>query len=82
MYDLIESVGPIEENTAKGLFKQCLNGINYIHSRGFYHRDIKLENFFVMEDGTVKLGDFGSLARIRKTFEDGESDGCWGSEIY
>ena len=31
----------------------------YCHSKGVIHRDIKPENLLVMEDGTVKLGDFG-----------------------
>lgn len=39
--------------------------VAFIHSRGILHRDIKAENFFVGEDGTVKLGDFGESSFIR-----------------
>ncbi len=47
----------------KCIMKQALQGIDYVHSRHFLHRDIKTANILLDSFGTVKLADFG-LARI------------------
>ncbi|KAA6397823.1 MAG: putative Serine/threonine-protein kinase Nek6, partial [Streblomastix strix] len=44
------------------LFAQIILALEFIHSKGVIHRDIKPENIFIMEDETIRLGDFG-LAR-------------------
>lgn len=41
-------------------------GINGAHSRGIIHRDIKLDNFFVDEYDTYKIGDF-NVAKMSDT---------------
>ncbi|KAL2269401.1 hypothetical protein VTJ83DRAFT_1585 [Remersonia thermophila] len=41
------------------LFKQLVNGINYLHSNGIAHRDIKLENLLITKDSRLKITDFG-----------------------
>ena len=40
--------------------------VNHLHSLGIIHRDIKLENVMVKNDGHVVLGDF-DLAVDRKS---------------
>ncbi len=42
---------------------QLCTGLHYAHEQGIVHRDVKPGNIWLMEDGTVKLLDFG-IAKI------------------
>lgn len=44
---------------------QICRVLQYIHSRGFIHYDVKPRNVRVMADGTVKLMDFGLVGEVR-----------------
>lgn len=41
------------------LFKQLIQGINYLHTHGIAHRDVKLENLLLTKDSKLKITDFG-----------------------
>ncbi|KKA29036.1 hypothetical protein TD95_002182 [Thielaviopsis punctulata] len=47
----------------KDMSKQMFEGLDYLHSRGVLHRDIKAANILVSKEGVLKLADFG-LARF------------------
>jgi serine/threonine-protein kinase len=46
-----------EEVVAIG--QQLCAGLQHAHERGIVHRDLKPSNLMVLEDGTIKLTDFG-----------------------
>jgi len=48
---------PIEQ--ALGIAKAICRGLDFAHSKGIIHRDIKPGNIWLSADGTAKIGDFG-----------------------
>ncbi len=48
------------------VMSQLLDALEYSHKNGVVHRDIKPSNIMLLEDGTVKVTDFG-IARIESS---------------
>lgn len=56
--DALREFGPFSEHTIRKYTKDILQGLSFLHSRRFVHRDIKPTNLLIHK-GTVKLADFG-----------------------
>ncbi|CAI4725978.1 AEL_collapsed_G0046490.mRNA.1.CDS.1 [Saccharomyces cerevisiae] len=65
-------------------FKQILTGVQYLHSIGLAHRDLKLDNCVINEKGIVKLIDFGAAVVFSYPFSKNlvEASGIVGSDPY
>ena len=59
LFDYVANSGPFSEPICKYYFKQMLKGIHYLHSKGFSHRDLKLENILIDKNYDIKIVDFG-----------------------
>jgi len=55
----MEDLPPLTLDDKLDIVAQLCNGLGYAHSQGVVHRDVKPANVFLLEDGTVKLLDFG-----------------------
>jgi serine/threonine protein kinase len=42
---------------------QVASGASFIHGKGFVHRDLKPSNVFKRADGSLVIGDFGSVVK-------------------
>ena len=56
---LIAESGPLPLTTALDLLAQAADALHAAHVAGVVHRDVKPGNLLVLDDGTLKVTDFG-----------------------
>ncbi|KAL5556994.1 hypothetical protein UlMin_039230 [Ulmus minor] len=51
--------GRLPESEIRRYTRSVLRGISFVHSRGFVHCDVKLQNILLFDNGVAKIADFG-----------------------
>jgi 5'-AMP-activated protein kinase catalytic alpha subunit len=82
LLDKISCNGKLEESQSRKYFQQLIDAVGYCHSRGVYHRDLKLENVLLDAKGNVKISDFGLSALPQHCRADGLLHTTCGSPNY
>eukprot|EP00927_Polykrikos_kofoidii_P039274 TRINITY_DN33697_c0_g1_i1.p1 TRINITY_DN33697_c0_g1~~TRINITY_DN33697_c0_g1_i1.p1 ORF type:complete len:908 (-),score=158.98 TRINITY_DN33697_c0_g1_i1:181-2904(-) len=69
--DTRQGGGGFEEPNARQFFRQMLFATSYLHAHRIVHRDIKTENFLLLDEGCsgdegqlIKLCDFGTAVQL------------------
>ncbi|KAI3423734.1 uncharacterized protein J3R85_010728 [Psidium guajava] len=74
--------GRLREDAARMYFQQLISAIDFCHSRGVYHRDLKAGDMLLDGDGNLKVADFGLSARAEHLRQDGLlSHDVWGPAL-
>jgi hypothetical protein len=70
LQDRVRREGPLPVAQAASVGSQAALGLQYLHSAGLVHRDVKPANLLLDEHGTLKILDFG-LSRFMNEDADG-----------
>lgn len=49
---------------ARAYFRMLLDGLEFMHNKGYCHLDVKLDNAMLAQNGGIKLVDFGFSSRF------------------
>ena len=63
LYKVFQAEKRFKEEVVKFYAAQMIIAIGYLHLKGIVHRDLKLENILIDQDGYIKIIDYG-LAKM------------------
>ncbi|MBQ8782228.1 MAG: Stk1 family PASTA domain-containing Ser/Thr kinase [Clostridia bacterium] len=79
--EYIEQQEVINQKEAVYFVMQILRALQHAHDKGVVHRDIKPQNIMLLENGTIRVTDFG-IARFSRSETRTLSDSTIGSVHY
>lgn len=79
--EYIEQQGVVNWKEAVHFVGQILAALQHAHDKGIVHQDIKPQNIMLLQDGTIKVTDFG-IARFSRNDSNVTSENAIGSVHY
>lgn len=68
LQSVVENEGPLPPDQIRSILVQAGRALDFCHSQGFLHRDIKLQNMMLEAGGRLVLMDFGLARAETSTF--------------
>ncbi|KAJ2614064.1 serine/threonine protein kinase [Coemansia sp. RSA 1365] len=65
-FQVAGKIPSIPDRVLDWYFVQLVRGVQYLHSMGIGHRDLKLDNVCITEQGVLKIVDFGCATLFRR----------------
>ena len=82
LFNMVATTGKFSDKLARYYFHQILSALEHVHSKGFVHLDIKLENVLLNDDLNALLADFNLSDRKEGKFGTGKLTGLVGTPGY
>ncbi|GAA5979146.1 hypothetical protein JCM10908_002819 [Rhodotorula pacifica] len=79
---IIRTHGKFEEDVIRFFTLQILDGLEYLHSLGILHRDMKADNILIDQDGMCKISDFGTSKKSGDIYQNNENMSMQGSIFW
>ncbi len=79
---LVRSQGALTQQQAASVVLQAARGLEYAHSRGLIHRDVKPGNILVTPEGVAKVSDLGLAGFIQHAETDPRAGKIVGTADY
>ncbi|CAJ2635399.1 unnamed protein product [Trifolium pratense] len=73
--------GRIDDKDVRRYTRSIVEGLSHIHSNGFVHCDIKLQNILVFHDGEIKIADFGLAKKTGEEQSEKQRFECRGTPL-
>ena len=66
LFDFVKRKGRVGEEEARIIFLQILEGVGFAHEKGYVHRDLKLENIYLVSSDShhLVIGDWGFASQV------------------
>ncbi len=71
--DLLNDFGTLTVEQSLDIATAVLHGLSVAHREGILHRDVKPENVILVNDGRIKIGDFGLARPVNNATDTGKS---------
>jgi serine/threonine-protein kinase len=71
--ELLNDYGTLTVEQALDISSAVLQGLGVAHREGILHRDVKPENVILVNDGRIKIGDFGLARPVNNATDTGKS---------
>ncbi len=80
--DMLKTTARIPFQQAASIIKECAEGLQAAAEKSIIHRDIKPDNIMLLDDGNVKVTDFGLAKSLESAMEITQTGQLMGTPHY